>query len=67
MLLAAIKVLSLMPVTVVAGCSDLAITNGTPESDSAKNHGYITIDKGTAAEGDPVKVTVNPAEGCSNR
>jgi ubiquitin len=39
------------------------ITNGTPESDKAKNHGYIAIDKTSAAEGETVTVMVNPAEG----
>ena len=39
------------------------IANGTPESDKAKNHGYIAIDKETAAEGETVTVNVNPADG----
>ncbi len=39
------------------------ITNGTPEGDKETNHGYISIDKTTAAEGETVTITINPAEG----
>ena len=42
--------------------STYAVINGTPESDSAKNHGYITVDE-TAVEGDTVTVEVHPADG----
>ena len=55
--------LTLIPITVFAGESDsFVITNNTPESDKAKNHGYIIVEK-TAAEGKTVKITVNPNEG----
>lgn len=54
--------LSLCTVAFAAG-SSFAITNGTPESDSAKNHGYIAINKTSASEGDTVTVNVNPADG----
>lgn len=40
-----------------------AITNGTPESAKETNHGYITIDKETAAESETVSITVKPDEG----
>ena len=50
LLLAVIMVVSLLPVTVFATKPTYAITNGTPEIDSAKNHGYISINKETAAE-----------------
>ena len=52
-----------MPMTVFATGTTYTITNGTPESDSAKNHGYIAIDKTSAAEGNTVTVNVNPADG----
>ena len=39
------------------------ITNGTPESAKETNHGYIAIDKATAAKGETVTITVTPAEG----
>ena len=39
-----------------------AITNGSPVSAEETNHGYISIDKDTAAEGKTVTVDVNPAD-----
>ena len=62
-LLAVIMVFSLLPIAALAGAGSFAVTNGTPESDSAKNHGYITVDKTAAAAGETVTVTVNPAQG----
>ena len=40
-----------------------AITNGAPLASATDNHGYITIDKTTAASGTDVTVTVTPDEG----
>ena len=62
LLLAALMVFSLFPVTAFATGTTYAITNGTPESAKETNHGYITVDE-TAAKGETVTVTVNPADG----
>lgn len=62
-LLICCMVFSLFPVTVFATGTTYAITNGTPESAKETNHGYIAIDKTTAAEGETVTITVNPADG----
>ena len=62
LLLAALLVVSLLPMTAFAD-DGFAITNGTPESAKETNHGYITIDKATAAEGETVPIMVNPATG----
>ena len=40
-----------------------AITNGTAEGDKETNHGYISIDKESAAKDETVTVTVKPADG----
>ncbi|MBP9989521.1 MAG: hypothetical protein KBT46_08485 [Ruminococcus sp.] len=40
-----------------------AVTNTAPSTSATENHGYITVDKTDAAEGDTVTVTVNPAKG----
>ena len=63
LLLAALMVVSLVPMTVFATGTTYAITNGTPGSAKETNHGYIAIDKATAAEGETVTITVTPAEG----
>ena len=39
------------------------VTNGTPESAKETNHGYIAIDKTSAAEDDTVTLTVAPSAG----
>ncbi len=39
------------------------VTNGTPESAKETNHGYITIDKTSAAEDETVTLTVAPSAG----
>lgn len=62
-LIAAIMVASLLPMTVFAGGGDFAITNGTPASESTKNNGYIAIDKESAALGAKVTVTIYPKDG----
>lgn len=59
---AALMVFALLPMTALAD-DGFAITNGTSESAKETNHGYITIDKTTAAEGETVTITVNPNEG----
>ena len=58
-----ITMMPAMTMTAFADGESYVITNGTPESAQETNHGYITIDKTTAAEGDTVTVTVNPATG----
>ncbi|MBQ0014634.1 MAG: InlB B-repeat-containing protein [Oscillospiraceae bacterium] len=60
-LLTAVMLLTLIPITAFA--ADYTITNGTPESAKETNHGFIAIDKATAAKGDTVTITVNPADG----
>ena len=60
--LALVLCLSLCTVAFATGTS-YAITNGTPESAKETNHGYITIDKTSAAEDDKVEVTVVPNNG----
>ena len=40
-----------------------AITNGAEQTDEATNHGYLTIDKTTAAENDTVTITVTASDG----
>ena len=62
-LLALVMLLSLLPTMAFATGTSYAITNGSPESAKETNHGYIAIDKSTAAEGETVTITVNPAEG----
>ena len=63
LLLVATMLLSVLPMTVFATGTSYAITNGTPESAKEANHGYIVIDKATAAEGETVTITVKPNEG----
>ena len=62
LLLVAVMLLSLVPMTVFATGTSYAITNGTPESAKETNHGYITV-KTSAAKGETVTITVNPAKG----
>lgn len=53
LLLAMLMVLStvtILPMTAFATGTTYAITNGTPESAKETNHGYISIDKSTAAD-----------------
>ncbi len=61
--LSVMMIVTFLPVTALAAGGDFTVTNGTPESDAETNHGYITIDKENAAEGDTVTVTVKPEEG----
>ncbi len=63
LLMAAAMVITFVPMTAFGTEDTYDITNGTPESKAEDNHGYITIDKETAAEGDTVTVTVKPADG----
>ncbi|MCQ2355281.1 MAG: choice-of-anchor J domain-containing protein, partial [Clostridia bacterium] len=62
-LLAATMLLSLVPMTVFATGTAYTITNGTPESAKETNHGYIAIDKTSAAEDETVTLTVAPSAG----
>ena len=56
-------IVSLLPVTALATGTSYAITNGSPEDGKETNHGYISIDKATAAESDTVTVEAHPEEG----
>ena len=63
-LLTAVMLLTLIPITVFAGESDsFVITNNTPESDKAKNHGYIAVDKTSAESGATITTTIVPDKG----
>lgn len=64
LLLTALMLLSLVPVSVLAETEQTyAIFNGTPEEYAEANHGYITVDKTEAKAGEPVNVTVTSEDG----
>ena len=63
MLLAAVMILSILPMAVFSEPADtFRIYNGTPESEKDKNGGYIIVQE-DAAKGDKVEVTVVPNDG----
>ncbi len=62
--LAAVMILPLVPASAFADGSGFSVINGTPESGKDTNHGYITIDKESAAEAEKVEVSVIPNDGC---
>ena len=61
-LLAAIMVVSLLPVTAAAETAN-GINNWLEEKDKDENGGYITVDKEEAVEDETVTITVCPNEG----